>query len=125
MSKYLAARCNIIDMLLYKRISKKLLFLLGISNIIFSPITNAQAPAAGSNNPALNLPSNLPNEIKPIQQPGSLFDFNSGSQDFFQQGREQLYFLPDDQSEPILKVDEEIKEEARDSKQETEVENRE
>jgi hypothetical protein len=104
--------------------SKKLLFLLGISNIIFSPITNAQAPAAGSNNPALNLPSNLPSEIKPIQQPGSFFDFDSGSQDFFQQGREQLYFLPDEKPEPILKVDEEIKEEARDNEQGTEVESK-
>ena len=104
--------------------NKKLLFLLGISNILFSPAINAQTPIAEPNSPTLNLPSNLPNEIEPIPQSGSFFDFNSGSQDFFQQGREQLYFLPDEKSEPILQLDEEMKEGRRDRQQEIETENK-
>ena len=108
----IARRNNILYTRQNRYSSKTILFLLGILNIIFSPVSNAQITAPRSSNTEPNSFSSQPSNIKPIQQPGSFFDSNSsGSQQFFQQDTEQLYFLPEEKSEPILQIDEDIKEE--------------
>jgi hypothetical protein len=50
------------------------------------------------------------NEARTSQPSGTFFDPNSGSGQFFQQGREQLYFLPTEKSTPILQIDDELQE---------------
>ena len=56
----------------------------------------AQTPGAGSLNQL---------DRQPIQQPGVFSNPNNSSRQFFQQGRNDLYFL--NESEPILQIDEE------------------
>ena len=53
---------------------------------------------------------------QPIQQPGVFSNPNNSSRQFFQQDRDNLYFL--NESEPILQIDEEN--EAANSSQEAE-----
>lgn len=55
-------------------------------------------------------------ERQPIQQPGVFSNPNNSSRQFFQQDRDNLYFL--NESEPILQIDDEN--EAADSSRETE-----
>lgn len=61
-------------------------------------IANAQAPTpdTGGFNQL---------DRQPIRQPGVFSNPNSGSRQFFQQGRDNLYFL--EESEPILQIDRE------------------
>lgn len=52
-----------------------------------------------------------PNNGTSTSQPSETFFVpNSGSGQFFQQGREQLYFLPTEKSTPILQIDDEVQE---------------
>ena len=87
---------------------------IGLMPLILSArITSAQSNAPVKTDGATpnldNLNSERLNEPKIIQQP-LLLDPNSDSRQFFQQGREQLYFLPEKSTEPILEIDEEIEE---------------
>lgn len=47
-------------------------------------------------------------DVRPVQRQFST-DLQGGSQDFFRRGDEGLYFLPTENSKPILKIDEEVK----------------
>ena len=94
---------------------------IGLMPLILSArITSAQSnPPVRSDGatPNLdNLNSESLNEPKIIQQP-LLLDPNSDSRQFFQQGREQLYFLPKKSTEPILEIDEEIEEQIESDRQ--------
>lgn len=121
MSNHSTAQVNILYTRQNKYLSKILLPLLAISNIMFFSAAHAQNSAPSSSDTVPDSFSNQPNDIRPIQQPGSFFDSNNnGSRQFFQQGREQLYFLPDKKSEPILQVDENITEETEVEQQEAE-----
>ena len=92
---------------------KRFLLYFAAASLALSPPVLAQTTAPGVNNTQPQLPAPTFNEIKPIRQSGSFSDFNRGSQQFFQEGREQLYFLPSEESEPILQVDEAIEEQNR------------
>ncbi|MEL7420003.1 MAG: hypothetical protein AAGK10_15735, partial [Cyanobacteria bacterium J06555_3] len=59
------------------------------------------------------------NDVRPISQPGTVFDSNSGSRQFFQQGRDKLYFLPAEESEPILQIDDGISEDVEENTEDT------
>lgn len=117
MSNYPDDRDKIIDTRKSRCLAKTILFLLGISQVILTTVAVAQT-SPNSNNTMTNFPSNRLSEIKPIRQPGSFFDSNNSAQQFFQRGREQLYFLPDEKSEPILQIDEEIEGKPKGSEQE-------
>jgi hypothetical protein len=89
----------------YKLITFAYLHLLAIPSIFLSSnLGNAQT----SPSPELGnfLPQN--NEVRTSQPSGTFFDPNSGSGQFFQQGREQLDFLPTEKSTPILQIDDEL-----------------
>ncbi|MEM7760140.1 MAG: hypothetical protein AAF298_18745 [Cyanobacteria bacterium P01_A01_bin.40] len=99
--------------------------------ILLTTVVKAQIPPSGANTTTVpnigNSNFGRLNNVKPIQQPGSFSDSTRGSssQQFFHQGREQLFFLPENHSEPILQIDEEIKEMERDNqKLERELERR-
>lgn len=76
------------------------------SILLASDPGNAQtsAPPELGNFPLQN------NEARTSQPSGTFFDPNSGSRQFFQQGREQLYFLPTEKSTPILQIDDDLQE---------------
>ena len=116
MSNYPTAQVNILYTRQNRFLSKTLLFFLAILSTAFSSMTNAQTSPPSSSNTAPNSFSSQPNDIRPIQQPGSFFDSNNGSRQFFQQGREQLYFLPEEKSEPILQIEEDVRDEAEEEK---------
>jgi len=76
---------------------KLVLSLVTISLSLAVRVVNAQAPTpdAGSLNQL---------DRAPIRQRGVFSNPNSGSRQFFQQGRDNLYFL--EESEPILQIEE-------------------
>ncbi|MEM7595962.1 MAG: hypothetical protein AAF383_31415 [Cyanobacteria bacterium P01_A01_bin.83] len=80
--------------------------------ILLTTIVEAQTVPRGANTTTVPNTGNFNpgghNEIKPIRQRGSFLDSGRGSQQFFQQDRKQLFFLPEDNSEPILQIDEEL-----------------
>ncbi|MEM8721817.1 MAG: hypothetical protein AAGE84_21380 [Cyanobacteria bacterium P01_G01_bin.39] len=80
--------------------------------IFLTTIVEAQTVPSGANINTVpntgNFNSGGLNEIKPIRQRGSFSDSSRGSQQFFQQDQKQLFFLPEDNSEPILQIDEEL-----------------
>ena len=63
-------------------------------------------------------PVDLGNSSGQIQQSEGFSNSNSSSRQFFQQGRDKLYFL--EESDPVLQIDEEISEETEDSELEIE-----
>ena len=75
---------------------KLVLSLVTISLSCAATVVNAQAPTpdAGGFNQF---------DRAPVQQRGVFSNPNSGSRQFFQQGRENLYFL--EESEPILEIE--------------------
>lgn len=83
-------------------------------------------PSGASTNTLPNIGNSNPgrlNDVKPIRQPSSVIDSSRGSQQFFNRGREQLFFLPDSNSESILEIDEELEgteNENQESKEESE-----
>jgi hypothetical protein len=82
---------------------KSTIYLATISGIVLASFSgNAQTTPA----PEVGNLLNQVNGATPIQQPGRVLDPNSGSRQFFQQGRDQLYFLPTEKSQPILQIDE-------------------
>ncbi|MFM2312564.1 MAG: hypothetical protein RLZZ04_1840 [Cyanobacteriota bacterium] len=92
---------------MFKLITPTFLHLLVIPSIFL-----ASNPGNGQTSPSPEL-GNFPlqnNEARTSQPSGTFFDPNSGSRQFFQQGREQLYFLPTEKSTPILKIDDELQE---------------
>ena len=98
---------------------KSILYLASIPVILLtSSLTNAQTtPSSTPNNNTPSLGNFSDSQIlqnEPIQQPGIFSNPNSSSRQFFQQGKDNLYFL--EESEPILQIDEEIKEEAGSAK---------
>ena len=96
---------------------KSIFYLGALSSILLTgAIANAQDSPSSSTTPSPNNSSIQVNPSEPVQQPGTVLDSNSGSRQFFQQGREQLYFLPEEKSEPILEVDEEVEAETEKSK---------
>ena len=81
---------------------KVILYLATVPAILLAaPIIKAQSPT----------PGDFGNSA-----PGTVFDSN-GSRQFFQQGRDKLYFLPAEKSSPILKIDDEIAEEVEENTQ--------
>lgn len=86
---------------------KPILYLVTIPSIF---LINSIAKAQNVTSPnTVNSPNQI-NDVEPIQQPGTFFDPSNGSGQFFQQDRDRLYFLPEEKSEPILQIDESIKE---------------
>jgi hypothetical protein len=82
---------------------KSTIYLATISGIVLASFSgNAQTTPS----PEVGNLLNQVNGATPIQQPGRVLDPNSGSRQFFQQGRDQLYFLPTEKSQPILQIDE-------------------
>ena len=67
-------------------------------------------------------PVDLGNSSGQIQQSEGFSNSNSSSRQFFQQGRDKLYFL--EESDPVLQIDEEISEETEDEDSELEIEER-
>ena len=63
-------------------------------------------------------PVDLGNSSGQIQQSEGFSNSNSSSRQFFQQGRDKLYFL--EESDPVLQIDEEVSEETEDSELEIE-----
>ena len=120
MSNNLANQYNVIDTRKSRCLAKTVLLSLGMFQVMLATVAVAQTSPARSDNTVTNFPSGRLNEIKPIRQPGTFFDSNNGSQRFFQRGREQLYFLPDEKSEAILQIDEEIEGKGEDGEQEVE-----
>ncbi|MEL6440206.1 MAG: hypothetical protein AAFQ80_13230 [Cyanobacteria bacterium J06621_8] len=47
------------------------------------------------------------NDFQPINQPDFTIDSSRGSQQFFNRDQQQLFFLPDNSSNPILEIDDE------------------
>lgn len=90
-------------------ISQATLFLIWfISLFAFAYPAQGQTPS-GINSTSPNSGSISPNGLnnaRPIRQQNFLIDSGSGSQEFFRQGGDQLYLLPEENSEPILKIDE-------------------
>ena len=80
--------------------------------ILSGQIAHAQISPSGTtsnNTPNINnLNRSQLNNIKPIQQPTLFIDSNSGSRQFFDRGKERLFFLPNKASEPILQIDEAV-----------------
>lgn len=89
--------------------------LLGI--VFFSFIPNmAQAQHSRpsleeSSSPSNRISPNRSNYVSPIRQ-RNLYPNSGGSQKFFRQGNDDLYFLPENRSEPILQIDEDLETEA-------------
>jgi hypothetical protein len=83
------------------------LHLLGISSLFL--VSN---PSKAQTSPSPELGNVLPqlNEAKTSQPSETFFDPNNGSRQFFQPGREQLYFLPTKKSTPILRIDDDLRE---------------
>ena len=93
-------------------IIKAALFLTGVIslNLASSIVQAQQIPSGdlGNTTPNLRLSPGQLNNLEPIRQPSFSTESGSGSQQFFRQGREQLYLLPEEKSEPILKLDKTI-----------------
>jgi len=90
-------------------IMKAVLFSLGlIPCLMFVEHVQAQI-SPGSSNSIQNsgsIPPARSDNFRPIGQQNFLIDSNRGSQQFFRDGRESLYFLPAGNTESILKIDE-------------------
>ena len=52
-----------------------------------------------------SIPSTHFDTARPIGQQNFFIDSGSGSQQFFRDGRDSLYFLPAENTKPILKID--------------------
>jgi hypothetical protein len=79
-------------------------------SLVASAAEAQQAPSGASTNTAPGLPTNLDQLDNTGELPANIFvDPNNSSQDFFEQGREELYLLPKDSGEHILKIDKTIK----------------
>lgn len=81
----------------------------GIMLILNSTVVQAQSNPS----PNLNMPSGQFNDFQPIM-PQYFYPSTSGSQQFFRQDSDRLYFLPEEKSEPILKIDKTIEAEGID-----------
>ncbi|HEY9771461.1 MAG TPA: hypothetical protein V6C71_23700 [Coleofasciculaceae cyanobacterium] len=101
---------------LKKCLIKSTPYSLAVPIILSGQITRAQNLPSGTtsnNTPNINnLNSSQLNNIKPIQQPSLFIDSDSGSRQFFDRGKERLFFLPDKASEPILQIDEAVETDA-------------
>ena len=87
-----------------KRTISVFLFATGIISLTLnsSPVQAQSTQPSAADNVS---PRQLDN-IQPFQQN---FNYNSGgSQQFFQEGNDRLYFLPEEKSEPILQIDQTI-----------------
>lgn len=83
---------------------------------IISLTTNGDMVQAQSNqydlkedtsNTADGITPNQPNCVKPVRQQNSYPDAG-GSQQFFRQGNDKFYFLPEDESGSILQIDRDV-----------------
>ena len=87
------------------------IFMAGIASLTFnSHAVQAQSDRSGlgegsssESAPALD---NETNQIKPFRQ--NSFSESGGSQQFFRQGNDNLYFLPEKKSDSILQIDKDI-----------------
>ena len=81
-------------------------FFLGtlFSVLLVNPVAKAQESTPVT--PNTGTPIQI-DRSQPIQQSGTVLDSNSSSRQFFQEGRDKLYFLPEEKSEPILEIEEE------------------
>jgi hypothetical protein len=94
-----------------KLITLACLHLLAIPSVFFtSNSVNAQTSPSPELGTELGNFFSQNNEAQTSQPSGTFFAPNNGSQQFFQQGREQLYFLPTKKSTPILQIDDELRE---------------
>lgn len=88
---------------------------LAIAGIILLTVgtekVQAQSNPSGSlNNTSPSLDRISPgqfNNIQPVRQPNFPVD-SGGSQQFFEGGQDRIYFLPEEESEPILEIDKTI-----------------
>lgn len=104
-----------------ERMMKTTLFLIGILSLTLTCHTaKAQTNPSGSggnNIPSLNdIPSNQLDDAQSVEQQDFIINSVNSSQQFFRQDNEQLYFLPESKSEPILKIDKTIEAEGIDYK---------
>lgn len=76
-----------------------------VLGLVTSTAEAQQSPSGASSNTGSTLPTNL----KPVREPNIFIEPNNSFQQFFEQGREQLYLLPKDSGENILKIDDTIK----------------
>ena len=89
--------------------------ILAIAGIIFLTIGSnrilAQSnPSGAIDNTSPNIGNISPgqfNNIKPVRQPSFPVDAG-GSQQFFEGGQDRIYFLPEEESKPILEIDDTI-----------------
>ncbi len=93
----------------------RILLATGIISLTFDcGISQAQPDRSGTEN---NMSPNSEdrsgdrsNYVRPVQQQ-YFYPDAGGSQQFFRQGNDRLYFLPEKKSDPILQIDESVKEE--------------
>ncbi len=92
-------------------------YLVGIISLLtFAGINSAQS------DPSVITDDNRTNAGKMYLSQINRIDPGNSSQEFFDQGREKLYFLPDEESESILQIDQGSEQEPkphRDRRQET------
>lgn len=94
-----------------QHIMKVALFSLGLMpSLFYANLVQAQSNSGLSNTiqNSGSRPSTRLDNIQPVRQPNFLIDSSSGSQQFFRDGRDSLYLLPTESTEPILKIDERI-----------------
>lgn len=93
------------------RIIKEALFLTGLASATFFADLARSQSVDGVNNTIQNSgqTSLQYNDVRPVRQQNFLVDSGSSSQQFFQQGKKQLYFLPEEKAKPILKIDKTVK----------------
>ena len=84
--------------------SRSIYYSIGIVSLVISAqIASVQSnPSIAISNNRLNISNIYLTQVDGI-------DRNSGSQEFFRQGREKLDFLSDEEAESILEIDEEVK----------------
>ena len=97
----------------YKHIISVFLFIAGIISLTLNcNIAKAQStpPSAAGNTSPPDFDNISPrefNNVRPVQQD---WDYGSGgSQQFFKQDNDNLYFLPEDEFDSILQIDESVK----------------
>ncbi|MGL6344465.1 MAG: hypothetical protein ACRC80_35615, partial [Waterburya sp.] len=104
---------------------KTILFLTGILSLTLTCYTaEAQTNPSdlqGNNIPSLNdIPSSQLDNSQSVEQQDFIIDSVNSSQQFFRQDQffrqnnDQLYFLPESKSEPILKIDKTVEAEGID-----------
>ena len=96
----------------FQTVIENIFFSAGAIFLIFSGnLVRAQStpPSAIGNTTPPNFDNLSPREFDNIRSPQQNWNYSSnGSQQFFRQDNDDLYFLPEDESDSILQIDEKV-----------------